>query len=404
MAMSASDEASITAMAVGSSVGRLTVTRRQWAAAIIVGTLAALVLGVQPIFAGYLTERFGLGLHQIGFLLSIEQAGALAGALICYALLAWISVRAIVAQASLLAIVASLVTIVAPGYSSLLGIRFAFGMCQSVMLATVVFVLGRSSDPDRGFGLVMLLQTLAWALYAVLLPNVHALGGVNLALGSAACWFVLVLLTAPMLPACRATATTADVREQPSTEMANRAAYGALLGVLLFQAAIFVQWGFLERVGRQAGLGAEQIGWAIGLGVLGGVPGGALPTWLGARFGHRLPITAGTALVLIATSLFAFGPRSLPGFLLDGFLLNLGWVFALTYYMGLVSVTDRSGRATRLITAAQMFGQALGPLLVALVVAQDHMLRIFALSAGLAVAARACVAFLAHEPPAAAVH
>jgi cyanate permease len=162
----------------------------------------------------------------------------------------------------------------------------------------------------------------------------------------------------------------------------------ALLGAFLLQLSIFAVWGFLERIGRSNGLSDEQIGYGIGIGVLGGIPGGVFPAFVGERFG-RVSMIALSTLILVASYVALGGRLAMTGYILWILILNVGWVLGLTYYMGLTVIHDPDGRFTRLIPFSQILAAGAGPACSALVTGSDQLSPIFvvasiSVSAGLA--------------------
>jgi hypothetical protein len=135
-------------------------------------------------------------------------------------------------------------------------------------------------------------------------------------------------------------------------------------------------WGFLERVGRNNGLSDEQIGYGIGIGVLGGIPGGLLPTVVGERFG-RIGMIALSSVLLVASYVALGRGLNMTGYVVWIAVLNVGWVMGLTYYMGLTVSHDPDGRLTRLMPLGQFLAQGLGPACSALLIVNEQLSPIF---------------------------
>ena len=164
----------------------------------------------------------------------------------------------------------------------------------------------------------------------------------------------------------------------------------ALLGAFLLQLSIFAVWGFLERIGRNNGLTDEQIGYGIGIGVLGGIPAALLPAIVGDRFG-RIGMIALATVVLVA-SFYAFDrPLSMTGYTAWITLLNVGWVLGLVYYMGLTVANDIDGRLARLMAFSQFLAAGVGPTFSALVIVNDELAPIFVVATLSAIAGLAAV-------------
>ncbi|WP_049785896.1 MFS transporter [Sphingobium chlorophenolicum] len=354
--------------------------RTEYLASILVATFALAMTGVQPIFVGLLADRIGLSIDSVALLLGAEQFGLVAGATLGFGRLRHYRLTRWVFSAGTLAAIASAATALAGTLPVLMALRFIVGMAVGAAYTVSVFALGRSAKPDRAYGLILFAQTLLWAIYAPILPLLASRLGAAAAILSTSLWFILVAICALGLPQREDRETVGEIRQIAETRPANRPAWFGLAGMFLLQVSIYAQWGFLERVGKDAGMTPETVGWAFGIGLLGGLPGGMLPALIADRFGHRWPIAIGTVTVIAADLLFALAPSPAMHFLLAVFLLNFGWVLALAYYMGFIALFDRTGSATRLISMVQTLGTAFGPVSVALIVSGNNLRPIFLLS------------------------
>ncbi len=364
----------------------------QVALGIFVAGAALVLMGVQPILVGMFSDRLHLDLSQSGWVLATEQFGGAAGALFGF----WVAIRvrwslSIVLACGVAAAV-NVATAFAHGLDMLLLARFASGLASTLAYTVAISFLGQSTKPDRVFGALMVLQTAFFSIDAVLLPVMLERFGYIPTIASSALWFVAALLAGFWMPT-----RTAQPGTTPSSAASGTAATrswvgaAALAGAFLLQMSIFAVWGFLEKIGRANGLADTEIGYAIGLGVLGGIPGGLLPALIGERFGRLGMIAVATTLLVV--SYVALGQAlHLNGFLLWIFVLNVGWVLGLTYYMGLTVANDPDGRYTRLIAFSQILAAGVGPACSALVTGDGRIAPIFIVAAIAAVAGWLAVA------------
>src|SRR6266403_547960 len=216
---------------------------------VLVGGLSLVLMGVQPILVGFYTDHLHLDLSQNGWILAGEQFGGAAGALFGY----WIATRtrwshSIIGSCALAA-AANIATAYIRGFDALLLARFMSGLTSTAAYTVAIYFLGQTAKPERVFGSLMVLQTSFFSIDAMILPPLNERFGYGIAVGSASLWF-------------------------------------------------FAVWGFLERIGRGDGLSEEQIGYGIGIGVLGGIPGGLLPAVIGERFGRLSMIVLSGALLV----------------------------------------------------------------------------------------------------------
>ena len=206
----------------------------------------------------------------------------------------------------------------------------------------------------------MILTTIFFSVDAIALPLLNEHYGYTVALGSVAMWFAAALFAAILLPK-GPTGTKPGSGPRISNPGGRPiVAAAALLGAFLMELSVFAVWGFLERVGRADGLSDEQVGFAIGIGVLGGLPGGLAPAIIGARFGRISRITL-SAIMLVASYVVLASGLHMMGYVLWITILNVGWVLGLTYYMSLTVAHDPDGRYTRLMAFSQMLAAGVGP-------------------------------------------
>jgi predicted MFS family arabinose efflux permease len=343
-------------------------------------TLALAMLGVQPMFAGALADKFGLDVQALGVLIGTEQGGGVLGTFLAFWIIGRFDLRVIGAVASAVAVITSFVTPATHTIEILLAWRFLFGASSMIAYTTGIVVLARSINPDRSFGIMLFLQTIFFAGYAAVFPRILTGFGFLQGMSSFAFWFVCTMVAAALLPASRQPQGHANQNKSSATH-GSKGAMFVLVAVSLLQAAILAEWGFLDRVGQSANIAADQVGYAFSIGLLGGIPGGILPAILGTRLKHWQGIGIGAIFILLANCMFAFMPGPMSHFTIAVFLLNLGWCFSGAYYLGFIAQLDDDGRATRLIPFGMAIGNMVGPLGVASITVGERFWGIFSLSA-----------------------
>jgi MFS family permease len=358
---------------------------------IFVAAASVVLMGVQPILVSFFSDHLSLNLNQNGWVLAAEQYGAAAGALFGYVIagrMAWN--RAIVGGCALAAI-ANLASPYVDGVGELIATRFLSGFFTTGVYTVGVFFLSHAINPDRVFGFLMVLTTSFFSVDAMLLPVLIDQYGYAIAVGSGAIWFLAAMLAGAWLPA--GPGAGSDARDAPPANRSARPIVGmtALLGGFLLQLSIFSVWGFLDSVGRNDGLTGEQIGYGIGIGVLGGIPAALVPAIVGDRYGRISMIAVST--VLLAASYFALERQlTFPAYVFWIAVMNIGWVLGLVYYMGLTVAHDPNGRFARLMTFTQFLAAGVGPTCSALVISNNKLSPIFLVAAVSATAGLVAVA------------
>ena len=357
---------------------------------VFVAAASIVLMGVQPILVGLFSDHLGLDLNQNGWVLAAEQYGAAAGALLGYVVAARMAWNRAIVGACALAALANLVSPYAGNVGELVAARFLSGFFSTAVYTVAVYFLSHAANPDRVFGIMMVVTTSFFSIDAMLLPVVGEHYGYVAAVASSAIWFLAAMLAGFGLPQGRGAGAAAPCAGAAASSAQPLVGAAALLGAFLLQLSIFAVWGFLERIGRNNGLTDEQIGYGIGIGVLGGIPAALLPAIVGDRFGRISMIALAT--VLLVASFFAFDrPLGMTGYTAWITVLNIGWVLGLVYYMGLTVAHDRDGRLARLMAFSQFLAAGVGPTCSALVIAHDELSPIFVVSSLSAVAGLAAV-------------
>ena len=104
----------------------------------------------------------------------------------------------------------------------------------------------------------------------------------------------------------------------------TRTSVACLFGIGMFEAYNMAQFTYVERMGQSLGLDGGEIGLALGVSTLLGIPGGFGVTWLGARFGHFKPIAAAIAAQAFALLLLLYG-SGMPSYFIALCFLGFAW-------------------------------------------------------------------------------
>ncbi|GAB7532627.1 hypothetical protein PS3A_50420 [Pseudomonas sp. 3A(2025)] len=350
-------------------------------ACIFIAAASIIVIGVQPIFIGLLAERLTLTLVQQSWVMSAEMCGSILGTLLCLPMIRRLGARSIGLGSALLLFLSNFFTASVEQFDHLLALRLVSGVCAGVLYSYAIYCLGRMSGQDRSYGILLFVQTALFAFSAAVMPIIAERLGFYWAIYFVAGWYALVCLACVCLPA-RQVDEVLPARTNGRLSGLTLIGVCSLVGMLLLQLSIYSLWGFVEGIGADAGIAPVDIGWAISVGLLGGLPGAALPSLLGRRLGRVPMILAGSLIVLLSIYLFAAQIHDAADLAVAVFLMNLGWNLALSYYMSSVVTHDPEGRLTRLVGVVQVSAAAAAPTLLALFMHEDSRQGIFMLSSG----------------------
>ncbi len=320
------------------------------------GSVALLILGLQPIVLGALSDEGRLTLGQIGGAATAEllAIGVTTGLLAAGRRPAHLRATNAFVAAALAAVDGA--SCYAHGVG-LVGLRGCAGVSEGVLLWIAVSIITRAPRPDRLSGVFLGAQTLAQAVAAGLLPlTLMARSGANGAFVLLAILSAAAVFGSPFLP------DGLPALPKPSTGGGvPLPGVVGLTSVFLYWAGLVGLWVFLDQLGAHAHVSAASVGFAVSAALAAQIAGTAIATVTTGRL-PTLPIlvACGTA-ALACTWIVGSASSAAPYFaavLAFGFL----WMFAAPYQIKLVLDLDSSRRTALLIPAAQLIGSAAGPL------------------------------------------
>lgn len=337
-----------------------TYSATQLSAAIAVGTIAILMIGIQPILLGELVDAQkvtmeGVGLVAMGEIVALGLGVALGDFLIPGT---WL--KGVTVAAAIFTVCFDILTTWISGDSVMLVVRMCSGLSEGTLIWGTTGVIVRSGDPGRISGIFFVAQTLAQSLLGVLLANV-----VIPYKGWQAGFVVLAGLS--LLPVGLAFAQPATLAPLMSSSRARFQWTGRtfvpLLVVFLQLGALGSFWAYIEPLGKTAGLDARSaqtlIAGVLAMQVLGGVTASLLVRRLDAG---SVLLAVSTALVIVMASLYHLPVGHRLEFGMGCLVFGFFWLFALPFQVALAFGRDGSGRLASLVPAAQLLGSASGPL------------------------------------------
>ena len=362
-------------------------TTRQVAAALAVGTIGVLMVGIQPILLGELVEAKQVSLEGVGIVAMAEIVTLGLGVVLGDALLPWSRLRLITIIAALLSAGLDLLTLQATGDGAMTAVRAASGLAEGVLIWAATGVVVRTANPPRVAGVFFVAQTLAQAALGALMANAviphSGWQGGFVTLGAVTLLACVLAFAQPTRLAPLAPPTLSGFRWSWATLL-------PLAVVFLQLATLGSFWAYLEPLGKAAGFDARGAQTLIA-GVLAmQVVGGSVAAFAVRRLAV-VPMLVACSIVLAAvtTTIHQLPGGSTLNFALGCALFGFVWLFMLPFHIGLAFRADASGRLAGLVPAAQLLGSAFGPLTASFIVDGDNAAAVPLLSAGFAMAAAA---------------
>jgi hypothetical protein len=358
------------------------------AAAIGVGVVSLMAIGVVPVLLGALAEEHRLSQSAIGLaamleLLSMGLTTGLAGmALKPRRLIAW------GVGASLALTGADLVATLAAG-PWLLAARAGAGAAEGVLLWITVGMIARTATPERWAGIFFTTQVIAQFVLAVVLGAVIPIWGANgglVALAGSAALGVVIALGAPKAYPPLPVAPGEGGAPPPR-------GWFALAVTLVYVAAGGAVAVYLQPLAREAGLDGGVARTALSLSLAAQVAGGAAATALAGRVRYFTVFLMTSATSLTVWWIFSGHPAAWL-FIGANMASGLMALFLGPFIVPMTIDADPSRRAGMQSGAAQLFGGALGPLLAAFVVGDRDVHGVLWLGVALLFVGTAGVAWL----------
>ena len=346
----------------------------------VTGTISLMPLLVLPAMIGTLVDETMLSEAQAGWSASINFFGGAAAALVMALRMHRLDLRRVAILGFALAAVGDLVSAFSGNHATLfLLIRLAAGVGAGAAYTVVIAAFARLPDVERGYGLFVTLQFIVSGLGLYILPVYSAVLGVEGMFLSIAALDVAGLALTRYLPG---RASDSPDFSGLKTELQVLLAWATLLGALgfaIYEAANTAQFTYLERLGVSLALTDQQIGSALLIASLAGIPGAFAIVLLGSRFGRIAPLSVGIGLSICGL-LALIGGVTFGSYLLGASLLGFAWAFCLPYIQGLLAGLDPHGSAVAAGSASSTIGGSLGPGLAALFVGDSSYTRVLTLS------------------------
>lgn len=346
-------------------------------AALCLGCVALLMLGVQPLVLGaqVTVGRLDVQLLALAAMVEMLALGVVSGAMGALAphrnLVGW-------AAGGCILLVAGNVGCMQVTGLGLVALRGVTGSAGGVLVWIAGGVIGRSRSGLRLAAIFSGAQALSQAVLAALIP----LGVPSLGAGAGFAFLALAgVVCAPLI-----IGIPRDLPDLPAPEEGHaRLGVAGLLGLggaFLLMAGIVGVWVFVEQIASQHGLAASTISLAVAASLAMQIVGAVFITVIGPRVRAAivLPVICFGYIVCVAVMGLAAGPGLFVAAILAfGFL----WTCSLPLFLPLLVTIDPTRRSAMLLGGAQLLGGSAGPLITGLLVRGADLHPVLSYGAGL---------------------
>jgi predicted MFS family arabinose efflux permease len=361
------------------------ILRRESASMRIAATLIVVVgmdtFIVQPGFVQGLVEKGGFGDKQAGYIAAAEMFGIAATTVA----MVWLATRArwrtLVALALLLDAAGNLLCTRAVSFNEFVAVRFTIGLTSGVLISIGYAVIGRTTNPDRNFGLLIVWVLTYGALGVFALPSAFSVLGLHGVLVALALLAASGLWVVRYLPDTVATAQSAGAAKHTGSLLSAAMLLGAVLCFFLAQGTV---WSYLFLIGIASGGGEQAVANGLTVAQFLGIVGAFAAAMWGPRLRHSTSLIGGISAGVLPMFFF-LGAKGAVIYGAAVSIFNCAANYVTPLLMAVVARGDRSGRLIVYAVALQMLGLAIGPALGAAAISPGDYRQAILISMGLCV-------------------
>jgi predicted MFS family arabinose efflux permease len=367
--------------------------------AMAAGSVALLMLGLQPIVLGEMLGAGRVTLEGVG-LVAMAEIVTLGLGVLLGDRLGWLThLRPLTVAAALGIVALDALTPGVQGDGAIAGVRAAAGLAEGLLLWVTTAVIVRSGQPARIAGVFFVVQTAAQAVLGLALARwIIPAYGWQAGFGALAAAGALPLLLVGGLPRTLRPLAPAGQRWFRWSASSMQ----PLLAAFLLMASLGAFWAYAEPLGLRAGLDAQGAQTVIAVALMAQIVGGTAGTAVVRRVPAARALSM-SALVLGAVGLAVFVTAAAHAWFFPlCMVFAFTWLFMTPFHTAFAFAADGSGRVASLMPVAQLLGSAAGPLVASLVVEGDDASRAALVCAAFAAAALVVLArqWRAHRIPA----
>jgi predicted MFS family arabinose efflux permease len=354
-------------------------TIRPLIAGALLFTIGPAAILMMPMIVGVYIEEIGFSIREAGFLASIEAAGMAISSILGMFWVKRLNWQHVTLFGVLLSVLANIAACGVEGFLPMLFCRLLASLGAGTAFAVSVASLGEQPQPERAYGIGLVVQTALMVLVLALSAHIIEMWGLD------GLFFTLVVLSIAVgLPVVWLPKQSEKNQQTSRIESANKVTNSrpimlVLLATVIHFIGTVAFWAYFERIGDTAGHSTALIGTALALALGAGMLGAGMAAWLSDRFGFATPFIVSTAMLVISVAL-AVGEINASLLIFCAVLFDFMWVFANAYQVALVARLDISGSLVVLVPAAQGAGGMAGPALAALFIQGNNYLPVNILS------------------------
>lgn len=333
-------------------------------------TAGLFYVNIMPAIVDGLIGGLAFSPQQAGYVGSANVYGAAAGALTIVFLIRRLRWRPAAYALLIALILLDLVSMLVTHPAALIALRFLHGLAGGALVGVGFSVIARTANPDRTFGVLLVIQFGLGGLGNLYLPRLVPVFGVDVLFASLIAFSLVTAAMVPFLDEYRVRAPEAGEAAVAPRRIAALPLALTLLALFLFQAGNMGLFAFIIGLGKAYALDLDFITMTLGASGWIGIVGAVIVIGLYTRYGRLLPLIVAMGLTVIGIWVLHFS--AIPAvFFVANCGMGITWAFVIPYLLGLCAAFDKEGRMAALGGFASKMGLASGPLLFGKLLGQD---------------------------------
>ena len=323
----------------------------------ILATAGLFYVNLGGAFLSAFVDGLGVGRDEAGLIVSANKYGAAAGALIATFLVKNIPWRKTTAILLVLMMLVDIISSQITSAENLIAIRFLHGTIGGVSVGIGLSVIARTLNPDKIFGMLLVVQYSFGSLGIWTVPRLVESFGHMAVFGVLMLFSVMTLVILPFIP---------NVREAKSTNNPFKINFSfllvlALIALFLFQASNMGVADYAFELGKDIGLVNTEISNLLTVANIISISGGLFVYVIGTKYGRTIPLFIGVSISAIFTYLLHYS-ESITMYFIANTVTGIAWAFVIPYILGLCASFDSHGQMAALAGFVSKVGLATGPL------------------------------------------
>ena len=323
----------------------------------ILATAGLFYVNLGGAFLSAFVDGLGVGRDEAGLIVSANKYGAAAGALIATFLVKNIPWRKTTAILLVLMMLVDIISSQITSAENLIAIRFLHGTIGGVSVGIGLSVIARTLNPDKIFGMLLVVQYSFGSLGIWTVPRLVESFGHMAVFGVLMLFSVMTLMILPFIP---------NVREAKSTNNPFKINFSyllvlALIALFLFQASNMGVADYAFELGKDIGLVNTEISNLLTVANIISISGGLFVYVIGTKYGRTIPLFIGVSISAIFTYLLHYS-ENITMYFIANTVTGIAWAFVIPYILGLCASFDSHGQMAALAGFVSKVGLATGPL------------------------------------------